>query len=300
MTRVAAAASSDPARSEPGASIAQGRLAAFVAHHPTLAIGSLLLGAMVFIALFAPYLGTIDPSAISPVDRALPPSAAHWFGTDLLGRDVYSRVLYGARVSLIVGISVAALASISGAAIGLVSSFVRWLDPILMRIIDGMMSIPAILLAIALLALAQGSIQNVVVAITFSQIGRVARLVRGDVLSLRERAYVEAAVAAGASSVRIMRRHILPNIMAPLMVQASFICADAMLIEAVLSFIGAGTPPTLSSWGATMSEGRTLWQVRPHVIFFPAVFLSVTVLAINLGGDGSRDMLDPHTTRTSR
>jgi peptide/nickel transport system permease protein len=270
---------------------------AFIYAHPTIALGGLLLTLLILMAIFAPYLGTVDPTALAPAKRTRAPSADFWFGTDMLGRDIYSRVIYGARVSLIVGFAVAALASIIGLFIGLVSGFVRWADGIIMRVMDGMMSIPPILMAVALMALTRGSVQNVIIAITLAEIPRVSRLVRGVVLSLREQPYVDAAIAAGTRTPRIIVRHILPNTLAPLTVQATYICASAMIIEAILSFIGAGTPPTIPSWGNIMAEGRALWQVKPYIVFFPAIFLSITVLAVNLLGDGLRDALDPRMAR---
>jgi peptide/nickel transport system permease protein len=269
----------------------------FLRRHPTVAVGSALLILMLLMAVFAPYLGTVDPTALAPARRTRPPSAEHWFGTDMLGRDLYSRVVYGARVSLTVGFSVAAIASVVGLAIGLFSGFVRWVDAILMRVMDGLMSIPPILLAVALMALTRGSVGNVIAAITIAEIPRVSRLVRGVVLSLREQPYVDAAVAAGTRTPMIILRHILPNTLAPMTVQATYICASAMIVEAILSFIGAGTPPTIPSWGNIMAEGRALWQVKPFIVFFPAVFLSVTVLAVNLLGDGLRDALDPRMAK---
>ena len=206
-------------------------------------------------------------------------------------------MVYGARVSLTVGFSVAIIASAIGLAIGLVSGFVRWADGVIMRVMDGLMSIPPILLAVALMALTRGSVQNVITAITVAEIPRVSRLVRGVVLSLREQPSVDAAVAAGTRTPAIILRHILPNTLAPMTVQATYICAGAMIIEAILSFIGAGTPPTIPSWGNIMAEGRALWQVKPFIIFFPALFLSVTVLAVNLLGDGLRDALDPRMAK---
>ncbi len=269
----------------------------FVWRHPAIAIGSALLLAMLLIAVFAPWIGTVDPTALAPARRTREPSAAFWFGTDMLGRDVYSRVLYGTRVSLTVGFAVAILASLVGLAIGLVSGFIRWADGFIMRVMDGLMSIPPILLAIALMALTRGSVGNVITAITIAEIPRVSRLVRSVVLSLREQPYVDAAVAAGTRTPMIILRHILPNTVAPMTVQATYVCASAMIIEAILSFIGAGTPPTIPSWGNIMAEGRALWQVKPYIVFFPAIFLSVTVLAINLLGDGLRDALDPRMVK---
>jgi peptide/nickel transport system permease protein len=269
----------------------------FVRQNPAIAIGGGLLVIMALIAIFAPLLWTVDPTALATARRTRAPSAEYWFGSDMLGRDIYSRVLYGARVSLIVGFSVAFLASVVGLAIGLTSGMVRWTDGIIMRIIDGMMSIPPILLAIALMALTRGSVQNVVIAITLAEIPRVARLVRGVVLSLREQPYVDAAVASGTRMPMIILRHILPNTLAPMSVQATYICASAMIVEAILSFIGAGIPPITPSWGNIMAEGRALWQVKPFIILFPALFLSITVLAVNLLGDGLRDALDPRLAK---
>jgi peptide/nickel transport system permease protein len=275
----------------------RGRITGFIYRHPTIFVGGLLVGLMIFIAIFAPYLGTKDPTALAPARRTREPSELYWFGTDMLGRDVYSRVMYGSRVSLIVGFSVAFCASALGTFIGLLAGFIRVLDSVIMRIMDGLMSIPPLLLAIALMALTRASVQNVVVAITIAEFPRVSRLVRGVVLSLREQPYVEAAIASGTRVPVIIWKHILPNTLAPLMVQATFICASAMITEAILSFIGAGTPPIIPSWGNIMAEGRALWQVKPYIVFFPAIFLSITVLAVNLLGDGLRDALDPRLAK---
>jgi peptide/nickel transport system permease protein len=234
---------------------------------------------------------------VSPQDRLKSPGLQHWFGTDALGRDVYSRVVYGARVSLMVGIAVAVLSTVIGLTIGLLTGFVRWIDAIVMRIMDGLMSIPPILLAIALMALTKASIQNVMIAITLAEVPRVVRLVRSLVLTLREQPYVEAATAAGTPLLKTLGRHILPNTVAPLLVQATYVCASAMITEAILSFIGAGTPPNIPSWGNIMSEARSLFQIAAYLIFFPAVFLSLTVLAVNFLGDGMRDALDPRLSR---
>lgn len=275
----------------------RGRVLTAIRRHPTVVIGGLLLGAMIFIAIFAPWLGTVDPTAIAPAKRIRDPSALYWFGTDMLGRDVYSRVMYGSRVSLVVGFAVAVATSVIGLLIGVVSGFVRWLDSLIMRIMDGLMAIPGILLAIALMALTRGSVQNVIIAITIPQIPQMARLVRSIVLSLREQPYVEAAIAAGTPMPKIVWKHVIPNTFAAIMVQATYVCASAMIIEAILSFLGAGTPPSIPSWGNIMAEGRALWQIKPYIVFFPAAFLSVTVLAVNLLGDGLRDALDPRLAK---
>ena len=265
----------------------------FVTRNPSISLGGLLLSVMVLCALFAPWLGTVDPTAIATAKRTRPPGAEFWFGSDMLGRDIYSRVIYGTRVSVLVGFSVAVLASITGLLLGLTSGFVRWADGAIMRFMDGMMSIPPILLAVALMALTRGSVGNVITAIAIAEFPRVARLVRGVVLSVRDQPFVDAAIASGTRTVTIIWRHILPNTLGPLIVQATYICASAMITEAILSFIGAGTPPTIPSWGNIMAEGRALWQVKPFVVFFPAIFLSLTVLAVNLLGDGMRDIVDP-------
>ncbi len=275
----------------------RGRVGMFIHRYPTMAVGGLLLALIVFVAVFAPLLWTVDPTALAPARRLRDPSGAYWFGSDMLGRDIYSRVLYGARVSLIVGFSVAALASLVGMTIGLISGFIRWADGLIMRVMDGLMSIPPILLAIALMALTRGSVGNVIIAITIAEIPRVSRLVRGVVLSLREPPYVEAAIASGTRVPMIIWRHIVPNTLAPITVQATYICASAMITEAILSFIGAGTPPIIPSWGNIMAEGRALWQVHPTIVLFPALFLSATVLAVNLLGDGLRDALDPRMAK---
>jgi peptide/nickel transport system permease protein len=269
----------------------------FVQRRPTIALGLGLLMAMAFVAVFAPFLGTVDPTALAPAKRLRVPSDVYWFGTDAFGRDIYSRVMYGARVSLAVGFSVALLASVAGLFIGLVSGYIRVLDGLIMRIMDGMMSIPPILLAVALMALTRASVQNVILAITLGEVPRVARLVRSVVLTIREQPYVDAARASGSTAPSIILRHILPNTLAPLTVQATYICGSAIIVESILSFIGAGTPPITPSWGNIMADGRTLWQIKPYIIFFPAVFLSMTVLAINLLGDGLRDALDPRLAK---
>src|SRR5579864_9466422 len=275
----------------------QGGIRRHIRRHPTIVAGGVLLLLMIGMAVFAPWLGTVDPQALAPINRLKWPSAAYWFGTDMLGRDVYSRTIYGARVSLIVGISVALSSTALGLAIGVVTGFTRWVDAIVMRIMDGLMSIPAVLIAIALMALTRASLENVVFAITVAEVPRVTRLVRGVVLTLRDLPFVEAAFASGTSLPRILWRHIVPNTLPPLLVQATYVAASAMIVEAILSFLGAGTPPNIPSWGNIMAEGRSLFQVAYYIVLFPGTFLSVTVLAINLLGDGLRDALDPRLAR---
>jgi len=269
----------------------------FIRRNPEIAWGGFLLLVVAFLAVAAPLLGTVDPRAISTADRLKPPSAEHWFGTDMLGRDLYSRVLYGGRISLSIGVSAAALSAFLGSVIGLLAAFGAFMDAVVMRIMDGIMSIPAILLSIALMAVAGPSVENIILAITIVEAPRVARLIRGVVLSLRSQPYVDAAIAAGSSMPRIVVRHLLPGIVGPLTVQATFVWAMAMILEAALSFIGAGTPPSTPSWGNIMSDGKALWQVKPFLIFIPAGFLSVTLLAVNLLGDGLRDLLDPRLSK---
>ena len=265
--------------------------------HPTMALGGLLLVLMVLGAALAPYLFTGDPIALNPIQRLKAPSDANWFGTDMFGRDIYSRTVYGARISLVVGLAAAALSVAAGLAIGLVAGYIRLLDAILMRVMDGLMAIPGILLAIALVSLSGASLVTVTVAITIPEIPRVVRLVRSIVLSVREEPYVEAAIAAGTPLPAILVRHVLPNTIPPLIVQATYVCASAMLTEAILSFLGAGTPPEIPSWGNIMAEGRTYFQLAPWIIFYPGIALALTVLAVNVLGDGLRDTLDPRIAK---
>jgi peptide/nickel transport system permease protein len=279
--------------------------------HSGVAFGGAVLLLMLLVGLCAPILGTLNPAAINPAERNLTPGAesevelpgggetvwVHWMGTDSLGRDVYSRVIYGARVSLIVGVTVAVLSIAAGLVIGLVSGYIRWLDGIVMRVMDGLMAIPAILLAIGLVSLWGGGVLTVIVAIAIPEVPRVVRLVRSIVLSVREEPYVEAAIAVGTRLPLILARHVLPNTVAPLIVQGTYVCASAILVEAILSFLGAGIPPEIPTWGNIMAEGRVLFQVYPHNIFFPGLFLALTVLAVNVLGDGLRDTLDPRMAK---
>ena len=265
--------------------------------NPTMVGGACFLLVMLVAAVGAPYFGTIDPEELNPIDRLRGPSLTYWFGTDMLGRDLYSRTVYGSRISLMVGLCVAVLSLTIGLAIGLLSGYLRRVDAVVMRIMDGIMAIPAILLAIALMALMNASAQNVILALTIPEIPRVVRLVRVLVLSLREQAFVEASRAVGAGIWRVLLRHVTPNTVAPLIVQGTYICASAVIFEAYLSFLGAGTPPNIPSWGNIMAEGRTYVQIAFWIILFPGLFLALTVLAINLLGDGLRDTLDPKLAR---
>jgi peptide/nickel transport system permease protein len=261
-----------------------------------LMTGLVILAVLTLIALIGPIF-TESPTSINPMVRIKPPSADMWFGTDPLGRDLFARAIWGGRISLSVGVAVAIVAVGFGLLLGLLAGYIRVLDAIIMRVMDGLMAIPGILLAIALISLTGASLFTVIVAITIPEIPRVVRLVRSVVLTVREEAYVEAAIAAGTKLPGIMIRHILPNTIAPLIVQATYVCASAMLTESILGFLGAGIPPEIPSWGNIMSEGRTYFQLCPWIIFFPGVALGVTVMSVNIVGDGLRDTLDPRIAK---
>ena len=264
----------------------------FIRRQPTFVVGLVVLLLILASGVLAPLWWTGDPQQMRPVQRLQPPSSARWFGSDHFGRDVYTRTLYGGRVSLMVGAAVAVLSLTLGTTLGLVIGFYRGLDAVMMRVMDGLMAIPAILLALALMAMLRGSVRNVVIALVIPEIPRVIRLVRASVLSLREHTMVEAARALGVRTPRILLRYVLPALVAPLVVQATYICASAILFEAYLSFLGAGTPPHIPSWGNIMAEGKAYVQIAFWIILFPGLFLALTVLAINLVGDGLRDLLN--------
>lgn len=300
------AASSSPLTAVPAARRQQSSMArAF--RNPSVLIGGLVIVIMVALGAAAPWLGTINPTEPHTSGRnKLPGSDVtvrdddgksvkifYRLGSDNLGRDVYSRVLYGARISIFVGITVAIISVIAGMIIGLFSGYIRWLDPIVMRIMDGLMAIPAILLAIALVSLFRAGIGAVILAITIPEIPRVVRLVRSVVLSVREEPYVEAAITTGTPMLKLLWRHVLPNTIAPMIVQGTFICASAILVEAILSFLGIGIPPETPTWGNVMAAGKDVFYLFPHNIFYPGVMLALTVLAVNMLGDGLRDTLDP-------
>ncbi len=265
--------------------------------HPGVMFGAVLLVLMVAAAVLAPALFTVDPTELDPIARLRAPGAEQWFGTDMYGRDIYSRTIYGTRISLIVGLCAAVLSVAIGLGIGLIAGYVRFVDAVVMRVMDGIMAIPGILLAIAMIALAGASLTTVVVAITVPEIPRVVRLVRSVVLSIREEPYVEAAISVGTRLPLVLIRHVLPNTVGPLIVQGTYVCASAIITEAILSFLGAGIPPEIPSWGNIMAEGRTYFQIAPWIIFFPGIGLALTVLAVNVLGDGLRDTLDPRLAR---
>jgi peptide/nickel transport system permease protein len=279
--------------------------------NPGVVIGAFIMLVMVVIGALAPFLGTRDPTEINPAQRNKAPGfsttirddegkrvpVTYHFGTDSLGRDIYSRVVYGARVSIFVGVTVAVISLALGLLIGLIAGYVRWLDGIIMRFMDGLMAIPAILLAIGLVSVFRAGLLAVIVAIVVPEVPRVVRLVRSVVLSIREEPYVESAITVGTPTPTLIVRHVLPNTIAPLIVQGTFIVAAAILIEAILSFLGIGIPPDIPTWGNIMAEGRTYFRIHPQNILYPGAFLAVTVLAVNMLGDGLRDVLDPKMER---
>ena len=270
-------------------------------------IGGSVLLALIFMAIFAPWLGTINPNAIDPASGNMLPFSTvefnslagdtfhHFFlmGSDSLGRDIWSRTLFGARVSITIGIAVAVLALALGMLIGLLAGYFHKLDGLVMRLMDGLMAIPGILFAICLVALFGGTVTTVIIAIAIPEIPRVARLVRSVVLTIREEPYVEAAIALDTPIWKILIKHILPNAIAPLIVQGTYVCASAILVEAILSFLGVGLPTDIATWGNIMSEGRAQFNEYPHNVLLPGFFLALTVLSVNILGDGLRDTLDP-------
>lgn len=274
-------------------------LRGFLRTNPTILIGLAVLATFTGVALIAPYI-LPDPVRVNPIQRLRLPGVDHWFGTDQLGRSTFSRTLNGTRISLTIGALVTILTVTFGLLIGLVAGFVRWLDGTAMRIMDGLMAIPGILLAIALMSLFGSSVQNVVIAISIAEIPRMARVVRSSVLVLREQTYVEAAITNGTGLPRMLLRHILPNAAAPVIVQATYVFASAMIVESILSFLGAGTPPTIPSWGNMLAEARPFMQRAPWMIAFPGVALALLVLTVNVLGDALRDAIDPRLARKLR
>ena len=276
--------------------IVRSKVGDFIRRNPTIVVGGALLILITLAALLAPFIAR-DPIAFEPINRLKGPSADFWLGTDSLGRDVYARMIYGARISLLVGLLVALISIISGAVIGLLAGYFSKVDAVVMRLMDGIMAIPSILLAIALVALLGSSVKVVIIAIAIPEIPRVARLVRAVVLSVRDLPFVEAARSNGTRVTKLLRRHILPSTIAPLIVQATYICASAILAEAGLSFLGAGTPPEFPTWGNMIASSRLYLQIAPWTIFAPGICLALMVLAVKLLGDGLRDRLDPRISR---
>jgi peptide/nickel transport system permease protein len=272
-------------------------LIALLARYPAAMLGGLIVLALVVAAIGAPWLGTVDPIAMAPTQRLKPPTALHWLGTDSFGRDVWSRVVYGTRVSLVVAFATATISVSAGLVIGMIAGYFRLADAILMRIMDGLMAIPGILLAIALISLSGATLLIVVVAISIPEIPRVVRLVRSVVLTVREEPYVQAAISVGTPLPKLLWRHVMPNTIPPLIVQATYVAASAMLTEALLSFLGAGTPPEFPSWGNMMAEGRVFFPIAPWIVLFPGIALALSILAVNVVGDGLRDRLDPRIAR---
>ena len=273
------------------------RVREIVTSSPLVFIAAVILAIIVLSALFAPWVVPHDPMRLTPSVRLKSPSETYWLGTDAFGRDLFSRIIYGGRISLVVGAAAAVFAVVLGLTLGLLAGYIRWIDAVLMRMVDGLMAIPSILLAIAIVSLWGASLWTVLVAITIPEVPRVVRLVRSLVLSAREEPYVEAAIAAGSSTFLIMRRHLVPNTVAPLIIQGTYICASAILTEAILSFLGAGINPETPSWGNIMAEGRIYFQINPGIVLWPGLVVSVAILSINLLGDAVRDALDPRMAK---
>ena len=262
--------------------------------NPNMALGLFILLLAVLMAIFAPVISTDPPKELFTEPRLQAPSAEAYFGTDSVGRDVFSRTIYGSQLSLAIGASVTVLTILSGVVIGIIAGYYKLADNVVMRFMDGLMAFPSFLLAIALVALLGASFQNVVFALSVVETPRVVRIVRGSVLSLRERQYVEGALAVGARPLRILFTHIFPNLVAPLTVQATYVFALAILVEAGLSFLGAGVPPDIPSWGNMMGDANLLKQLAPWMIFFPGLFLSLTVAGRETCWEtGLRDTLGP-------
>jgi peptide/nickel transport system permease protein len=265
----------------------------FLTSTPIIAVATVCLAIVIIGSILAPLIAPHDPLTLAPAQRLKPASAQFLLGTDAYGRDLLSRTIYGGRISLLVGVGAAVFSIGIGLFIGLVAGFFKWVDAVMMRVMDGLMAIPSILLAIAIVSLSGASVTTVLIAITIPEIPRVARLVRSVVLTAREEPYVEAAISLGTSLPKIMWRHLMPNTIAPLIVQGTYVCASAILTEAILSFLGAGISPETPTWGNIMAEGRAYFQIKPSLIFWPGLLLSIAILSINLIGDAARDALDP-------
>jgi peptide/nickel transport system permease protein len=271
----------------------------FLRANPVILGGLAVILVFAAIALVAPHV-LVDPARLNPIQRLRPPSFDHLFGTDQVGRSTFSRTMNGTAISLTVGALVTVVTVVFGLLIGLTAGFIRWLDGFVMRIMDGIMAIPGILLAIALMSLFGSSVQNVIIAISVAEIPRMARIVRSSALVIREQTYVEAAITNGAGTPRLLLLHVLPNAAAPVIVQATYVFASAMIVESILSFLGAGTPPTIPSWGNMLAEARPFMQRAPWMIAFPGVALAFLVLTVNVLGDALRDAIDPRLARKLR
>lgn len=261
--------------------------------HWTTVLAVIVLAVVIVMAVFAPQLAHFEPTKLNAAMRLKPSSDTYWLGTDSFGRDLYSRVVYGARVSLLVGAGVAIGAIVVGLPLGLIAGWYRGIDGVLMRMMDGLMAIPGILLAIAIVALVRGGLVTVIIAIMIPAIPQVVRLVRARVIAAREETYVDAAVLLGTRPGTLIRKHLLPTTIAPLIVQGTYMYASAILTEAALSFLGVGIGTEIPSWGNIMAEGRLYFAINPWLVFWPAIVLSLCILSINLLGDALRDRLDP-------
>jgi len=261
--------------------------------HATTIIALVVLIVIIGMAIFASTLANFEPTKLNPIMRLKPASSTYWFGTDSFGRDLYSRVVYGARVSLLVGAGVAFGALLIGLPLGLIAGWFKSIDAVLMRMMDGLMAIPGILLAIAIVALTKAGLATVIIAIMLPEIPQVVRLVRSRVIATRAETFVQAAVLLGTPSPKLIFRHLLPATVAPLIVQGTYIYASAILTEAALSFLGVGIGTETPTWGNIMAEGRLYFALNPWLVFWPAIVLSLCILSINLLGDALRDRLDP-------
>ena len=274
----------------------RGRLRRLV-RSPLVVAGTVVFVLIVALAVAAPWVSPHGPNDLAIRDRMQPPSLAHPMGTDDLGRDVWSRTAYGARLSLGVGLATSLIAATLGTFLALVGGYLRWLDEVVMRVMDGLMALPGTLLAIAIMAAIGPRVENVILALSIVYLPRCARVARSAVLVVREHVYVEAAVALGSPVRTILWRHVFPGTWSPVLVQATYVFATAVLLEASLSFLGAGAPPDVPSWGAMLAEGRLLMRNAPWTTVFPGLVLALTVLSVNMIGDGLRDVLDPRTNR---
>ena len=266
----------------------------------SLVVGFIILAFLILVAVFGPFVIAYEPNEMEVLNRFQAPNAEHWFGTDNLGRDVLSRVIHGAQISMGVGVAVGVVASLAGLIVGIYSSYYKWLDHILMRISDGIMAFPGLLLALALMAALGGRASNVVIAVSIVATPYIARVVRSEALALKEQTFVEATRALGASNSRIIWLHIAPNTLSSLIVQATFVFAEAIIVEAALSFLGAGIPPPAPSWGNILSDGKTYIYKAWWMTFFPGMTITLAIIGLNLFGDGLRDLFDPHSSQAKK